>query len=314
MDNGADAPDCKVALLRAATCFGHPPFASSVGEFEPMQMFIIGLIVLFIYFSLRLLSKFGAWFSGSRFRSYRQLAARYNGRYESRGISDTPTVSFTHNGSTVRVGLAPTIAGQPDQIPRTRVVARFAGGGIPFRLELAPAARPAPHQPPRGTRLVKLGDPEFDRGFVVQANDHEMARDFLSPAAMGVLNTLQRGVHAGGMLVSINPERLLVQIDRNLGLKTEALAWAVQNALLLHDGLIEGVSRRITQGIAIVDQPGDAWDEDEGPPICKVCGEPVAGGAVVVCSVCSTPHHRDCWEYVGGCSIYGCDGKVGEVG
>jgi Prokaryotic RING finger family 1 len=116
------------------------------------------------------------------------------------------------------------------------------------------------------------------------------------------------------MLVSINPERILVQIDRNLGLKTEALAWAVQNALVLHDGLIEGVSRRITQGIAIVDQPDDAWDEDEGPPICKVCGEPIAGGAVIVCAVCGTPHHRDCWEYVGACSIYGCDGKVGELG
>jgi hypothetical protein len=278
-----------------------------------MQMLIIGLIVLSIYLFLRLLAKFGAWMSGARFRSYRQLAARYNGRYESRGLSDSPTVSFTHNGSTVRVGLAPTIAGQPEQIPRTRVVARFARG-IPFRLELAPAARPAPHQPPKGTRLVKLDDPDFDRGFVVQANDHDIARDFLSPNARRVINTLQKGVHAGGMLVSINPERILVQIDRNLGLKTEALAWAVENALVLHDGLIEGVSRRITQGIAIVDQPDDAWDEDEGPPICKVCGEPIAGGAVIVCAVCGTPHHRDCWEYVGACSIYGCDGKVGELG
>ena len=34
-------------------------------------------------------------------------------------------------------------------------------------------------------------------------------------------------------------------------------------------------------------------------------------GQVIVCSVCNTPHHRDCWEYVGGCSIYGCNGKVG---
>jgi Prokaryotic RING finger family 1/Protein of unknown function (DUF3137) len=271
-------------------------------------MAIIGLIVC-IYFFIRYLARFGAWISGSNFRAYWQLATRYHGRYESRGLSDSPTVSFTHNGSTVRVGLAPTIAGQPDQFPRTRVVARFARG-IPFRLELVPATRPAPHQPPKGTRLVKLDDLEFDRGFVVQANDQDIAKDFLSPSARQVINTLQK---AGGMRVSINPERILVQIDRNLGLKTEALAWAVQNALVLHDGLIEGVSRRITQGIAIVDQPDDAWHEDEASPICKVCGEPIAGGAVIVCAVCGTPHHRDCWEYVGACSIYGCDGKVGEV-
>ena len=116
--------------------------------------------------------------TGQRYRAYRNLAALYHGRYESRGLSDPPTVSFVHNGSTVRVGLAPTIAGQPEQIPRTRVVARF-GKGIPFRLELAPLCRPAPPQPPRGTRPVRVQEPSFDRTYIVQANDHEMARDFL---------------------------------------------------------------------------------------------------------------------------------------
>ena len=93
-----------------------------------MQMLILGLIILSAYLLIRFIAKFGAWMSGARYRAYRQLAARYNGRYESRGLSDTPTVSFSYNGSTVRVGLAPTIAGQPDQIPRTRVVARFQSG------------------------------------------------------------------------------------------------------------------------------------------------------------------------------------------
>ena len=277
-----------------------------------MELVILGLIVLSAYLVIRLMAKLGAWMSGARYRAYRQLAARYNGRYETRGLSDTPTVSFNHKGSTIRVGLAPTIAGQPDQFPRTRVVARFKSG-IPFRLELAPASRPSPLQPPKETRPVKLGDPEFDRNYAVQANDLEMARDFLGPYVREALANLQRGVHAGGMLVSINPERLLVQIDRNLGQSSEALSWAVQKALVLHDGLIEGVSRRVNQGIAIVDQPS-APDEADGPPICKVCGYPIAEGAVIVCAVCNTPHHRDCWEYVGACSIYGCTGKVGVVG
>src|SRR5437763_9411590 len=268
-----------------------------------MELVILALIVLFIYLFIRLLSTIGAWVSGSRYRAYRQLAARYHGRYESRGLSDPPTVSFIHNGSTVRVGLAPTIAGQPQQIPRTRVVARF-GQGIPFRLELAPVARPAPPQAPKGTRLVKLGDPVFDRAFVAQANDLEMARDFLSPRVRWMIGNLQRMVHSGGMLVSINPERLLVQIDRNLGQSTEALANAVREALVLHDGLLEGVRRRMNQGIDIVDW-GQSLDPDSGPPICKVCGEPILTGAVIVCAACNTPHHRDCWEYVGACSIYG---------
>jgi hypothetical protein len=277
-----------------------------------MELLILGLIILAVYLVIRVLANFGAWVSGARYRAYRLLAARYHGRYESRGLSDTPTVSFIHNGSTVRVGLAPTIPGQPDQIPRTRVVARFREG-IPFRLELAPAARPAPPQAPKGTRPVKVGYPVFDHAFVVHANDVEMARDFLSPTALGVISNLPRGPNDGGMLLSINPERMLLQIDRNLGVNFDALAWAVQEALVLHDRLLEGVSRRVAQGIDIVDK-ADGRDEDRGPPVCKVCGEPIANGAVIVCAACNTPHHRDCWEYVGACSIYGCNGKIGVAG
>ena len=43
-------------------------------------------------------------------------------------------------------------------------------------------------------------------------------------------------VHPGGMLVSINPERLLVQVDRNLGQSIEALAAAVREALVSTTG------------------------------------------------------------------------------
>jgi hypothetical protein len=73
---------------------------------------------------------------------------------------------------------------------------------------------------------------------------------------------------------------------------------------------MDSVSQRINQGIDIVDDP-DACQEDTGPPTCKVCGEPISNGEVIVCASCSTPHHRDCWEYIGACSIYGCNGKVG---
>ena len=164
-----------------------------------MSFVILGLIVLAIYVVIRLMTNFSAWMTGTRYRAYRQLAARYHGRYETRGLSDPPTVSFTHKGATVRVGLAPTIQGQPGQIPRTRVVARF-GCGIPFRMELAPAARPAPAQAPRATRPVATGDQEFDHEYVVRANDAEMSRDFLNRPVRSAVDGLHRLVHHGGML------------------------------------------------------------------------------------------------------------------
>jgi hypothetical protein len=254
---------------------------------------------------LRFAATASAWLAGNRYRAYRALAARYRGKYESRGLSEAPTVSFAYNGSSVRVGLAPVTPGQ-SYGPRTRVVARFPSG-LPFRLELAPAARPAPPQPPRGTRIVRTGDPEFDRYFIVQANDADMARAFLDDPVRRAVGELQRLMPPAGMLVSINPERMLVQVDRNLGQQPDALLHAVYQSLLIHDGLHAGVASRLGEGIAIV-AAGKAAADDAGPPVCKVCGEPIAP-PTVICAVCRAPHHRDCWEFVGACSIYGCTGK-----
>ena len=187
------------------------------------------------------------------------------------------------------------------------MVARFVRG-LPFRFELAPVARPSPTQAPKGTRLVRVGDPEFDRSFIVQANDPEMACGFLSPPVRWSVSNLLRLAPPGGMLISVNPERLLVQVDRNLGTSSEALAQAVRESLLILDGLREGVTSRLSQGVSILAVGAAATEEDAGPPICKVCGEAIETPGVL-CVVCRTPHHRDCWEFVGSCSIYGCQGK-----
>ncbi len=272
---------------------------------EIVGWLVLGALALIVYLIIRLGAAAGSWLTGARFKAYRQLALRYQGKYESRGLSDPPTVSFSYNGSNVRVGLAPNVAGQ-NLGPRTRVVARFRQG-LPFRMELAPSGRPAPAQPPKGTRLIGVGDQEFDRAFVVQANDSEMAREFLSPTVRWAIGNLERLGPPRGILISINPERLLVQVDRNLGLNTDALAHAVREALVIHDGLQLGVAARLTEGIAIV-AAGAATTEDAGLPVCKVCGETIEGPSVR-CASCRTPHHVDCWEFVGSCSIYGCQGK-----
>ncbi len=272
-----------------------------------MGWFIVALIALLLYLAIRFGVKALGWLSGSRFRAYHQLASFYAGRYENRGLSDPPTVSFSHNNSTFRVGLAPQFPGQPTY-PRTRVVARF-GKGLPFRLELSPYNRPSPAQPPKGTRPVRVGDADFDRTFLVQANDPEMARDFLNlPVRLALGNLLRLGP-PGGMLVSINPERMLVQVDKNLGLSVDSLAHGVREALVIHDGLQSGVASRLNAGVSIV-AVGPSVPEDSGPPMCKVCGDPILATPKVFCTICRTPHHRDCWEFIGSCSVFGCKGKT----
>jgi hypothetical protein len=270
-----------------------------------MWLVSLGLFALMLYLAIRLVASASAWMSGVRYRPYRLLAARYRGRFERRGFSDPPTVSFSHNGANVRVGLAPQVGGKP-QPPRTRVVVKFLRG-LPLRLELAPASRPPPPQLPKGTRPVRVDDLEFDRGYSVQANDVGMARALLAPGVRWSIANLARLGPPGGILVSINPQRLLVQVDRNLGTSADALASAVYDALIIHHGLCQAVAEQLSEGIAIV-ASGAAQVEDSGPPICKVCGEPIIEPGVL-CGTCQTPHHRDCWEFVGACSVYGCNGR-----
>ena len=42
--------------------------------------------------------------------------------------------------------------------------------------------------------------------------------------------------------------------------------------------------------------------------VCQICGYPMTED-LVTCSTCDTPHHKECWEYIGGCSTYGCEGR-----
>lgn len=40
--------------------------------------------------------------------------------------------------------------------------------------------------------------------------------------------------------------------------------------------------------------------------ICRVCGDALGSEAALACRSCGTPHHKDCWEFTGVCSVYGC--------
>lgn len=271
-----------------------------------VQALVIGVFFLMLYGLIRFAVRLVSGLTGGRHKAYRLIAARYGGKYESRGMVDPPTVSFLFEGSTVRVGLAPVMPGQPPS-PRTRVVARF-GKGLPFRMELYPSQRTAPAQFPKGTRLVRSGHNDFDRAYVAQANDPEMARELLNaPEVRQAFEDLRKMAPPSGMLVSINPERLLVQVDRNLGAQPLVLDAAVRHALKIHGVLQASVASRLGEGIDIVES-GPASSEDAGPPQCEVCGDPIEN-LYVLCAVCKTPFHRDCWTFIGGCSTYGCPSK-----
>jgi len=51
------------------------------------------------------------------------------------------------------------------------------------------------------------------------------------------------------------------------------------------------------------------WVGQSSQPVkCTICGELIYFSRVL-CSNCDTPHHLDCWEYNGSCSVYGCGSR-----
>jgi hypothetical protein len=56
---------------------------------------------------------------------------------------------------------------------------------------------------------------------------------------------------------------------------------------------------------------------DDQPPVvrsdqghCPICGVNEPGETLLPCPSCGVGYHPECWEYFGGCAIYGCSGSV----
>ena len=47
---------------------------------------------------------------------------------------------------------------------------------------------------------------------------------------------------------------------------------------------------------------------DSENAVCMICGEAILQRRVQ-CRRCHTPHHQECWDYLGQCSTYGCGEK-----
>lgn len=48
--------------------------------------------------------------------------------------------------------------------------------------------------------------------------------------------------------------------------------------------------------------------------LCPYCQNRIAADSeVTICPACNTPHHRECWNYNGGCTTFGCREAPGTV-
>jgi hypothetical protein len=149
---------------------------------------------------------------------------------------------------------------------------------------------------------IKVGDAAFDKKFWVVAEDEEWARGVLTPEIQRRL----MGFRDDFSVIS----RKVITLD----LGPSGLALKTLEPLLDDPGLLEtflemtSLILRVAQGKTPVAGIDVGAIEVRGGSVCPVCGHGVEGGHP--CPRCRTPHHEDCWTYMGGCAIFGCSSRV----
>lgn len=168
-----------------------------------------------------------------------------------------------------------------------RALLEVAGDGLSAKPELA-----VYRQGPRvAVEDHVIGDPAFDRAWIVQGDLH---RRVFAPESRAVsVSGIQALRNLPDPSVKIQRGRVRVSVGR---VPTEPEVHAMLNA-----------ARCVLEALRPNELEGVLWVEarEDLRPLCQVCGSE-EGAALVRCKSCRTPHHADCWAYAGRCSTYGC--------
>lgn len=150
-----------------------------------------------------------------------------------------------------------------------------------------------PNRPPRCQRIRKE-NPQFR----IVTTDPVWAERRLDSGLLELLKQLRVTAEAP-VRVQMTGDHSTVEVERWLK-PLEAL-----EVVRFGDRLVTlNGARKGDTGITLVEST-----ETPGGAVCQVCTSAM-DGEVVRCLSCRTPHHKDCWEYLGRCSTFGCRSRT----
>jgi hypothetical protein len=158
-----------------------------------------------------------------------------------------------------------------------------------------------------GVEDIEIGSLAFDAAYIISGNDPAEVRALLTPAVQHCIQrlaALDPGSFAFGPRqgVQVKWQGGAMTVTKPCNLTTFT---ALEEFISLSAELFLAASVPSSVGIEFV---GEVREPPAGESQCQVCGEALAGD-LVYCAGCKTPHHRECWQYFGGCSTYACGQK-----
>lgn len=250
--------------------------------------------LIFVFIAIAVAVAIGLQQKGNAADSYQRLAQRHVGRFEAGGWFGRPKAEFEHGGAHVVVDVYSTGGKHPTYYTQVHF---FLGRQPSVRCEVYPEGMWSRVGKLLGMQDIEIGSPGFDARYTIKGDDGAALRNLLSRGVQDQIERLRRFLGNGDIYVSFDRREILVKKKSYLR-DFDRLEQFTGLAL----GLYDEVTRTAREGIEFVKM--------SAPPklteaICQICGETIEAD-VVLCRRCKTPHHRECWEYYGACSTYGC--------
>ena len=143
----------------------------------------------------------------------------------------------------------------------------------------------------------------MDDWFSVESSDPVWARGILNAAIRQNILDLHQltSLHGrGGLTLDVGPAGITLKVSHVLVDGAQAL-----------ESFIELGADVLQRARGRIDSAGVELEPVRTPTgrACPVCGHSVAVD-VQPCPTCRTPHHLECWKYLGGCAIFACPGRT----
>lgn len=260
-----------------------------------MECFAIFVGILILFALLVGFGGRGKTRSSRLYSTYQRLALHYGGTCQRSGWLTYPNAHFSYRSAHVSVRVTNYGPHRVRLGPMTLVAIQWPDFG--FRCEVV-----SPRLPPRvssqhGLRDCAVASADFGRHYTIRATDTDAATSLLNETVQHQIDNLRRLAVASPLRVELGFGNLQICKGSVLRQYPELLDF-VQRSLDLYDQLMLAGSR----GIEFLQQQSFQPLEEVK---CQVCGEEIQDD-LVFCHRCKTPHHRECWQYNGACSVFGC--------
>ena len=225
--------------------------------------------------------------------AYSQLAKHYGGTFTPGNLFSNPQVNFTHADIQVIVDIFST--GGQHKTYYTQIQFYFPQPSI--RCEVYPEKGWSRVKKLFGYQDIIIGSRQFDDTYIIQGDNPAAISNLLTPEVQQQIEQLRRLLNNDDIYVSFS--RYKLQIKKRSYIKNYAQLVRYTELAI---GLFDIAMTPAAKGIEFVETTKPAKVEET---VCQICGEALLSD-IVNCRRCKTPHHRECWEYYGACSTYGC--------